>query len=90
MNNSRSCSAAAPEGCLYEDDLFVSRVLATINESDASAPFFSFWAHHSVNQPYEAPRAYVDKFAFIDVPVRRLYTAQINYIDDKVGKDVAA
>jgi arylsulfatase I/J len=90
LNNSKSCSAAAPEGCVYEDDLFVSRVLATIQASNASLPFFFFWAPHSVHQPYEAPRAYVDKFAFIDVPARRLYAAQVNYIDDQVGKVVAA
>ena len=90
LNNSAACSEAAPLGCVYEDDLFVSRLLAVISASNASQPQFFFWAPHSVHQPYEVPRAYVDKFSFIDVPVRRLYAAQVNYLDDQVGRVVAA
>ena len=90
LNNSAACSQAAPLGCVYEDDLFTERVLATIAAADAARPQFIFWAPHSVHQPYEAPRAYVDKFAFVDVPARRLYAAQVNYLDDQVGRVVAA
>jgi len=90
LNNSAACSQAAPRGCVYEDDLFTARVLATIAASDPAVPQFIFWAPHSVHQPYEAPAAYVDKFAFIDVPARRLYAAQVNYLDDQVARVVAA
>lgn len=39
----------------------------------------------SYHPKYEVPAAYVEKFAFIDVPARRLYAAQVNYLDDQVG-----
>ena len=90
LNNSAACSTESRGGCVYEDDLFTERVLATINATDPAAPSFIFWAPHSVHQPYEAPAAYVEKFAFIDVPARRLYAAQVSYLDDQVGRVVAA
>ncbi len=90
LNNSASCSQASPEGCVYEDDLFVSHLLATLNASDPALPLFIFWAPHSVHQPYQAPSSYVEKFDFIDVPSRRLYAAQVNYLDTQVGVVVAA
>ena len=90
LNNSPSCSQAAPSGCEYEDDLFTARVLSLIAAADPARPQFIFWAPHSVHQPYQVPQAYVDRFAFIDVPVRRLYAAQVSYLDDQVGRVVAA
>ena len=90
LNNSASCSQASPEGCVYEDDLFVSHLLATLNASDPALPLFIFWAPHSVHQPYQAPAAYVDRFSFIDVPARRLYAAQVSYLDEQVGRVAAA
>lgn len=91
LNNSVLCSQSnqAP-GCVFEDALFTSRVLATINASDPSVPFFFVWTPHSVHEPYEVPSAYLDKFAFIDVPVRQYYSAMVNYIDDRIGEVVGA
>ena len=90
LNNSASCSQATPQGCTYEDDLFVSRLLAAIGAADPAVPQFFFWAPHSVHQPYQAPAAYVERFAFIDVPARRLYAAQVHYLDEQVGRVAAA
>ena len=91
LNNSVQCSQAnqAP-GCVYEDALFTARVLATIAAADPAVPFFFLWAPHSVHEPYQCPSAYLEKFAFIDVPVRRYYAAMTNFIDDQVGLVVAA
>ena len=91
LNNSVNCSQAnqAP-GCVYEDALFTSRVLATINAMDPTVPFFFVWTPHAVHEPYEIPQAYLDKFAFIDVEVRRYYAAMTHYIDDQIGTVVAA
>jgi arylsulfatase I/J len=91
MNNSVTCSQANQSpGCVYEDALFTSRVLETIDAADPSVPFFFVWATHAVHEPYEVPQAYLDKFAFIDVPVRRFYSAMTNFIDDQIGTVVAA
>ncbi len=91
QNNSVLCSQTnqAP-GCIYEDALFTARVLATINASVSTVPFFFFWAPHSVHEPYEVPTAYLEKFSFIDVEVRQYYCAMVNYIDDQIGVVVAA
>ncbi len=50
LNNSWLCSQSnqAP-GCRYEDELFLERVLATIEAHDPSQPFFLFWAPHIVH-----------------------------------------
>lgn len=78
QNNSVLCSQAnqAP-GCVYEDALFATRVLETINATDPSVPFFFVWTPHAVHEPYEVPNSYLEKFAFIDVPVRRYYSAMV-------------
>ena len=91
LNNSLLCSQAnqAP-GCVYEDALFAAHVLDAIASADPGAPFFFVWAPHAVHEPYEVPAAYLAKFAFIDVPVRRFYAAMLNYIDDRIGEVVAA
>lgn len=91
MNNSVLCSQSnqAP-GCVYEDALFTQRVLDTIAAADPSVPFFFVWTPHSVHEPYEVPQAYLDKFAFVDVPVRQYYNAMTNFIDDHIGLVVAA
>ena len=91
LNNSVLCSQAnqAP-GCVYEDALLAAHVLAAINAADPAVPQFFVWTPHSVHEPYEVPQAYLDKFAFIDVPVRRFYSAMTNFIDDRVGEVVAA
>jgi len=90
-NNSVLCSQSnqAP-GCVYEDALFTSRVLASINVTDPNVPFFFVWTPHSVHEPYEVPAEYLAKFSFIDVPVRQFYAAMVNYIDDQIGEVVAA
>ena len=94
QNNSVLCSQSnqAP-GCVYEDELFTRRVLATINAfnaSDPTTPLFFVWATHSAHEPYEVPTAYLEKFSFIDVQVRQYYCAMVNYIDDQIGVVIAA
>ena len=91
LNNSITCSQAnqAP-GCIYEDQLFTTRILDTISTSDPSVPLFLLWTPHSVHEPYQVPAEYLEKFSFIDVPVRQYYSAMTNYIDDHVGMVVAA
>lgn len=38
-----------------------------------------------VHGPLEVPQAYVDKFAHINDKTRQLYTAMVNFADDKVS-----
>jgi arylsulfatase B len=91
LNNSATCSQAnqAP-GCVYEDDLFVTRVLSTIADHDPATPLFLTWATHAVHAPYEVPAAYFNKFAAINDTARRFYSAMVNHLDDTVGTVVGA
>lgn len=92
LNNTWSCSqrnqsaAACPHG--YQDDLFIERVEEVIaNASRApDTPLFLFYAPHAPHDPYEVPDAFFDKFAAIDVEVRRYYSAMINYLDGNFGR----
>jgi arylsulfatase B len=90
-NNSWSCSQKnqAP-GCLYEDEIFVEEVLARIAAHDPSTPFYLFWAPHIAHAPLEVPTAYLNKFSFINDSERQYYAAMINFVDDLIGRVVAA
>lgn len=61
LNNSWLCSQSnqAP-GCRYEDELFLERVLSTIEAHDPSQPFFLFWAPHIVHGSFLKPPICVD------------------------------
>lgn len=45
---------------------------------------------HAPHDPYEAPQAYLDKFAHIQQRERQYYAAMVNLLDDHVGAVVAA
>ena len=47
-------------------------------------------ASHIVHTPLQIPQAYLDKFAFIDNGVRQHYASMVYYMDEVVGKLVAA
>ena len=91
LNNSWACSQTnqLPE-CKYEDEIFVEEVLARIAAHDVTQPFFLFWAPHIAHEPLQVPRAYVEKFAWIDTRPRQLYMAMINYVDTLIGRVVSA
>ena len=90
LNNSWLCSQARQAGCEYVDDLFLRRVLDIIAAHDPSRPLFLSWTPHGVHTPLEVPQAYLDKFAFIEDPRRRLSAAMVNHVDDMVGAVTAA
>ena len=59
LNNSWTCSQASqPPTCVYEDELFASRMEANILAHNASAgPFFGFLALHNCHVPLQVPQA---------------------------------
>ena len=79
-------SAQLP-GCTYVDETFATAAVETILHHDPDeSPLFLFWATHIVHTPLQVPKAYYDRFAFIDDWRRRRYHAMVNYLDDKVGR----
>lgn len=47
------------------------------------------WASHGVHTPYAVPQAYLDRFAFIEQPQRRIYAAIVAHVDDTVANVTA-
>ena len=81
------------DGCKYEDELFLDFVLNAINNhntSDVETPLFLFWSPHIAHTPLQVPKLYLDKFAYVTDWRRRRYLAMVNYLDDGIGKVVAA
>ena len=90
LNGSAACSQAAQAGCAYQDEVFVQRIAAILDNHTASQPFFLFWAPHAPHDPYQVPDAYLAKpvFAAITQPERQYYAAMTNLLDDNVGRVV--
>jgi len=49
-------------------------------------PFFLWISYSAPHTPLQAPRAYVEKFAGIEDPVKRVYRAMISNLDDNIGR----
>jgi len=90
LTDPASCSQQAQAGCVYEDQLFQTHVISTINNHDVSTPLFIYWAPHIVHEPLEVPDEFLVKFNFIDVRARHFYQAMVNYMDTAIGNVIAA
>ncbi len=53
-------------------------------------PFFLMLSFNAVHDPMEAPREYVQRFAAIEDPGRRMYTAMLSAMDDAIGQVLQA
>ena len=89
-DGSRSGPAASSNGTAYEEELFANRSLRVIHQHDATAPLFLVHAFHLVHTPLQVPKAWLDKFAFIDDRIRRSYAAMTHYLDHVVGRLIDA
>ncbi|XP_065188415.1 arylsulfatase B-like [Sycon ciliatum] len=73
-------------GTAYEEELFANRVLSIVNGHNASNPLFLYYAPHIAHTPLQVPKAYEEKFSFIENTHRRIYHAMVNYLDDVLAK----
>ena len=69
-------------GTAYEEEIFANRVQSILTAHDADKPLFLYYAPHIAHMPLQVPKAYADKFAFIDDEHRQIYHAMVNYLDD--------
>jgi len=91
LNNSNQCAQNNQlEDCVYEDSIFINRVLDVINSHDPSVPLYIYWTPHNNHAPLEVPHSVLKNFQFIDVIARRRYLAMTNNLDTNIGKLVAA
>jgi arylsulfatase A-like enzyme len=74
----------------YVTTLLGDDAVRLIEKHDRSTPLFLYLAFTAPHAPYQAPKAYLDRFAAIEDPSRRAYAAMIAAMDDQVGRVVAA
>lgn len=74
----------------YDNSLFGQEAVRVVREHDQASPLFLYLAFTAPHTPFQAPQAYVDRFAHIDDENRRLYAAMMAVVDDEIGRLVAA
>eukprot|EP00051_Salpingoeca_urceolata_P024182 m.422334 g.422334 ORF g.422334 m.422334 type:complete len:561 (+) comp20199_c0_seq3:3-1685(+) len=76
-------------GTAFEEAILSQRVLDIIDTHPEDTPLFVYYAMHMLHSPLCAPKAYLDKFAFItDSEDRRFVSAMTLYLDTVIGQIV--
>lgn len=74
----------------YATTLLGEDAVRVIERHDTRTPLFLYLAFTAPHAPYQAPQAYLDRYAHIADPNRRAYAAMISAMDDEIGRVVAA
>lgn len=74
----------------YDTELFGAEAARVITGHDPKDPLFLYLAFTAPHTPFQAPQAYIDRYAHIPDPSRRIYAAMISAMDDQIGRVVAA
>jgi len=74
----------------YTTQLLGADAVKYINARNADQPFYLYLAFNAPHTPYQAPKAYVDRYQKISDPTRRTYAGMVSCLDDEIGKVVAA
>jgi arylsulfatase A-like enzyme len=61
-----------------------------IEKHDPSKPLYLYLAFNAPHTPYQAPKAYTDRYAGITDPTRRTYAAMVTCLDEEIGRVVGA
>jgi len=91
LSNPKNCSEInQPHDCVYEDELFLRRVINVIEQHNPQNPLFLYWAPHNLHEPLQVPKEIERLFDFIDWEPRRLYAAMAYYLDTMIGQVVTS
>ncbi len=74
----------------YSTELITAEALEQIRTRDKSAPMFLYVAFNAPHTPLQSTPKYLDRYADIENPNRRLFAAMVSAVDDGVGKILAA
>ena len=74
----------------YVTTLIGNDAVRRIQAHDVRKPLFLYLAFTAPHSPYQAPKAYLDKYAGIKDPSHRAYAAMITAMDDQIGRVIAA
>lgn len=61
-----------------------------VAEHDPATPLYLYLAFNAPHTPYQAPQAYLDRYAHIEDPSRRAYAASITALDEQIGRVLKA
>lgn len=71
----------------YLTDAFTDEATGFIDRN-ASKPFFLYVAYTAPHTPLQATKRYVDRYAHVTDPGKRVYAAMVSALDDGVGRIV--
>jgi len=74
----------------YSTTLLGDAAVQRIEKHDPAQPLFLYLAFNAPHTPYQAPQAYLDRYAGIADPGRRAYAASITAMDEQIGRVLAA
>jgi arylsulfatase A-like enzyme len=61
-----------------------------IESHDTKTPLYLYLTFNAPHTPYQAPQEYIDRYASIQEPTRRVYAAMVACLDDEIGRVIAA
>jgi len=74
----------------YATELIGNEAVRWLGQQSAKQPFFLYLAFTAPHAPYQAPKAWLDRYAHIADRDRRAYAAMIGSMDEQIGRVVAA
>lgn len=74
----------------YATTLLGDDAVRLIERHDMSKPLFLYLAFTAPHAPYQAPRAWLDRYGNVRDPSKRAYSAMISAMDDEIGRVVRA
>ena len=74
----------------YATELIGNEAVRWLGQQSAKQPFFLYLTFTAPHAPYQAPKAWLDRYAHIADRDRRAYAAMISSMDEQIGRVVAA
>jgi arylsulfatase A-like enzyme len=74
----------------YTTTLIGKDATRLIEQHDPSTPLYLYLTFNAPHTPYQAPKAYTDRYRQIKDPTRRTYAGMVTALDDEIGRVVAA
>lgn len=74
----------------YTTELLGADAVKLIEHHDPKVPLYLYLAFNAPHTPYQAPDSYIDRYANIADPTRRVYAGMVTCLDDQIGRVVEA
>ena len=74
----------------YVTELIGREAVRVIEAHDADTPLFMYLTFTAPHSPYQAPQAWLDRYADQADPARRAYAAMISAMDEQIGEVMRA